>query len=95
MERNNIDSVRNTDSLIPTRLGGIFGEKTINNTRGSFLKSHTPTKLFKKLIMRLMNALAMAEVIHIAFFKTPEQVRLEAIKQEILRQEDMQREMSC
>ncbi|MDR1890635.1 MAG: hypothetical protein LBQ23_00410 [Puniceicoccales bacterium] len=70
----------------------IFSGKTISNPRVEFFKVRTQEGFFKELIMRLIKTLAIAEIIHAAFFKTPEQIRLEAIKQEILQQEDMSEE---
>ncbi|MDR1232998.1 MAG: hypothetical protein LBJ75_01925 [Puniceicoccales bacterium] len=95
MKSNVIDSSENIGNVVSVRQRGFFRGKTINNPRARISKLHEPRKLLLKTLMRLFNALAMAEMIHAAFHKTPEQIRLEAIKQDICQQEDMLREVSC
>ncbi|MDR1457463.1 MAG: hypothetical protein LBI47_01255 [Puniceicoccales bacterium] len=80
MRKNIIDGFGNAGRVILARQG-IFGGKTIINLGGSFFGSRAPGKLFK-ILSRLLTALAVADMIHIAFYKTPEQVRFEALQQE-------------
>ncbi|MDR1173335.1 MAG: hypothetical protein LBK24_00905 [Puniceicoccales bacterium] len=95
MKSNVIDGSEKVGNVVSVRQRGFFRGKTINNPRGGFGKLHMPRKLLLKTLKRLFSALAMAEMIHAAFHKTPEEIRLEAIKQDMLQQEDMLREVSC
>ncbi|MDR2603046.1 MAG: hypothetical protein LBC11_00585 [Puniceicoccales bacterium] len=93
MKNNVIDCFKNVGNVILVERRGIFRGKAINNSRVGFYKLHVSGKFFKTL-KRLFNALAVAEVMA-AFRKTPEEIRIEAIKQERLQQEDAIREISC
>jgi hypothetical protein len=97
MKKNIIDNLRNSDNGVPVESRGIVNGRTISSRRVGF-SMHKPTGPLQKLVrllMRLCKTLAMAEAIGAAFFKTPYQIRLEAIKQEILKQENEQKEISC
>jgi hypothetical protein len=96
MRNNGIEGFGNVGRVVLVKQGLFKGRKIAYPiaSGGSLYKSHVPGKLFRTL-KRLINTLAMGEAIHAAFYKTPEQIRLEAIHQEILRQEDRLQEVSC
>ncbi|MDR0693347.1 MAG: hypothetical protein LBF49_02120 [Puniceicoccales bacterium] len=80
MENNTIGGPGNAGRVIFVRRD-FFGRRIIINLGESPFGLREPGKLFKAL-RRLFNALNVADMIYIAFHKTPEEVRLEAIKQE-------------